>query len=74
MVLPVAGAPRPCMVAAGSPFAIMNEYSYLFFVGACIVLCLAGKSFVSLWWCIAVYERSQIFQYGTSDKGGVYSI
>ena len=34
----------------------------------------AGKSFVSLWWCIAVYKRSGILQYGTSDKGGVYSL
>ena len=79
-VLPVAGAARALHVGCWLTF---RNHIFVFisillqatiFVGACSVLCLAGKSFVSLWWRIAVYEQSGILQYGTSDKGGVYSL
>ena len=83
VVLPVAGTTRALHGGCWLTFcnhicvfiSILLKATYCtIFVGACSVLCLAGKSFVSLWWCIAVYERSGILQYGTSDKGGVYSI
>ena len=75
-VLPVAGLNRALHVGCWLTFRkhicvlIYILLQATIIVGACSVLCLAVKSFVSLWWCIVEYKRSGILQYrGQADRG-----